>query len=98
MPRRQPMADPIKLGVIGAGLAVRQLHWPALKQLKDKFTVVALADVDTDRARETARLVGGGDRIFADYHELLALDDVEAVLLALPIHLTTPIALDAARA
>jgi predicted dehydrogenase len=92
------MADPIKLGIIGAGLAVRQLHWPALKQLKDKFTVVALADVDTDRARETAKLVGGGDRIFADYHELLALDDVEAVLLALPIHLTTPIALDSARA
>lgn len=89
--------EPIKLGIIGAGLAVEQLHWPALQRLRDRFDIVAVADIDQARAAETAALVGA-PRVLADYRELLALAEIEAVLLALPIHLTAPITLDAARA
>lgn len=91
------MTEPIKLGIIGAGLAVHQLHWPALQRLRDRYQIVAVADIDQDRAAETAALVGAS-RGLADYRELLALAEIEAVLLSLPIHLTAPIALDAARA
>lgn len=91
------MTEPIKLGIIGAGLAVKQLHWPALQRLQDKYTFVAVADVDQHKAQEIATLVGAA-RVFTSYRELLALSEVEAVLLSLPIHLTTPVTLDAARA
>ncbi len=91
------MAEPIKLGIIGAGLAVKQLHWPALQRLRANYTFVAVADVDQHKAQEIATLTGA-ERVYTDYRELLALSAVEAVLLALPIHLTAPITLDAARA
>ncbi len=91
------MSQPIKLGIIGAGLAVKLLHWPALQRLRDKYTFVAVADVVENKAREVAELVGAS-QVFTDYRQLLALSDVEAVLLSLPIHLTAPITLEAARA
>jgi predicted dehydrogenase len=31
--------QPIKLGIVGAGLAAKELHWPALKQLNDLFEI-----------------------------------------------------------
>jgi predicted dehydrogenase len=40
----------------------------------------------------------GASQSLTDYHELLALQEIEAVLIALPIHLTAPITLDAAQA
>lgn len=91
------MTEPIKLGIIGAGLAVHQLHWPALQRLRDRYEIVAVADIDQVRAAETAALVGA-QQVLTDYQALLALAEVEAVLLSLPIHLTAPITLDAARA
>lgn len=91
------MTQPINLGIIGAGLAVEKLHWPALQRLRDQFNIVAVADIDSAQAAATAEMVGA-THAFTDYHELLARSDVEAVLLALPIHLTAPIALDAALA
>lgn len=91
------MAEPIRLGIIGAGLAAKLLHWPALQQMRDKYAVVAVADINETAARETAALVGAAS-IFTDYRALLALQEVEAVLLALPIHLTAPLTLEAARA
>lgn len=91
------MAQPITLGIIGAGLAVKKLHWPALERLRDRFNVVAVADIDRARAEATAQMVGA-QHSFTNYHDLLALGDLDAVLLALPIHLTAPVALEAARA
>jgi predicted dehydrogenase len=91
------MTQPIKLGIIGAGLAVKNLHWPALQQLGEQYTIVAVADIDPAKAAASAALVGAG-RSFTSYHDLLALAEIEAVLLALPIHLTAPIAIEAARA
>jgi predicted dehydrogenase len=91
------MTQPINLGIIGAGLAVKKLHLPALQRLGDRYTVSAVADIDPGRAREVAALVGA-ERTFTDYRDLLALDGVEAVLLSLPIYLTAPIALEAAQA
>lgn len=95
--------EPIRLGIIGAGLAVKWLHWPALKRLTDKFRVVVCCDVDPKAAQEVAHLAeqdlkSPQVRVATDYREVLASDDVEAVLLSLPIHLTAQIILDAARA
>ena len=100
---KEKRAEPIRFGIIGSGLAVKRLHWPALKRLTDKFRVVVCCDVAPEAAQEVAHMAeqdlnSPGVRSTTDYREVLASDDVEAVLLSLPIHLTGQFILDAARA
>jgi predicted dehydrogenase len=79
---------PIRLGIIGTGLAVELLHWPALRQMPDRFTVAAFANHTRPKAEHFAGYSGTPmDRYHEDYHDLLRRDDVEAVLIALPIPL-----------
>ena len=79
---------PIQLGIIGTGLAVEKLHWPALERMPDRFQMVAFCDLDRSAAERFARYSGTAlDRYFEDFHALLARDDVEAVLISLPIPL-----------
>ena len=96
----QRQSDPdriVRLGVIGAGLAFKWLHWPALQRLADRFHIVAVADIVPEAAAEVAALVGGA-RTTTDYGDLLAADDVEAVLISLPIHLNAQVILESVRA
>jgi predicted dehydrogenase len=100
---KEKKAEPIRLGIIGSGLAVKLLHWPALKKMSDKYRIVVCCDVDREAAQEVARLAeqdlnSPGCRVSTAYEEVLAADDVEAVLLSLPIHLTSQFILDAVRA
>jgi predicted dehydrogenase len=39
-----PPIPPIRLGLIGTGLAVEKPHWPALRTLADRYEVTALTD------------------------------------------------------
>lgn len=83
----------IRLGIIGTGLAVEKLHWPALTALGDRFAVTAFCDIDPDHASHFASYAGASmDAWTADYHELLARDDVDAVLVSLPIPLQAEVA------
>ncbi len=78
----------IRLGVIGTGLAVEQLHWPALKRMTDKFAFTGFANHTREKAEHFASYTGANMRDYhADYHDLLRRDDVEAVLISLPISL-----------
>lgn len=89
----------IRLGIIGTGLAVEKLHWPALKRMTDRYQVVAFADIDRDHAEHFARYSGTSmDGYTADYHELLRRDDVDAVLISLPIPLNYPVTRDSLEA
>jgi predicted dehydrogenase len=87
----------LRLGIIGAGLATKWLHWPPLKRMPDRFNVVAVADIDAAAAQEVAELVGGC-RWTTHYADLLSADDVEVVLVSLPIHLNAQVLVEAARA
>lgn len=83
--------DPIRLGVIGTGLAVEQLHWPALKRMPDRFQIVAFCDQSRPNAERFAGYSGASmDAYVADSGDLLRRDDVEAVLISLPIPLNYP--------
>ena len=53
----------IKLGILGAGLAVKHLHWPALHELAGMFEIVAVCDRDPLAAAEVGALVGGPDSL-----------------------------------
>ena len=89
--------DPIKLGIIGCGIAAKKLHYPALKKLKEKFTITAVCNHTEPKAKEFAKMVGGVTYTL-DYKELLAREDVEAVDIVLPIHLNRLVIADALKA
>lgn len=79
-------APPIRLGLLGTGLAARKLHWPALQRLSDRFTVVACYDRSREAMAGFAELTGLAPECFVDDREaLLARDDVDAILVTLPI-------------
>jgi predicted dehydrogenase len=78
--------DPIRLGLIGTGLAVALLHWPALRLLSDRFTVTAFADRSPAQGERFAAYSGiAPARYHRDHRALLDRDDVEAVLVTVPI-------------
>lgn len=89
---------PIALGVIGAGLAARNLHWPALQHLRDRFQIVAVCNRSPEKAESFAAMVGGNPRLTTDYQELLSWPEIEAVDIAVPIVLNAPTTIAALRA
>ena len=78
----------IRVGAIGTGLAMERLHWPALSQLRERFEVVAFAERDDATAAHFTQYSGVplGERV-ADVDALLRREDVEAVVILLPIPL-----------
>ncbi len=78
--------NPVKLGIIGCGIAARDLHWPALKVLKDKFEIVTICNHTEEKAKSFAKLIGGVPYVL-DYKELLKRPEIEAVDIMLPINL-----------
>jgi predicted dehydrogenase len=88
----------INLGVVGAGIASRELHLPALRKLSDLFTVVAVNSRTRKKAEEFAGIVGGDVRVFDSYEEMLSSDSVDAVVLAVPISLNPKMIMAARRA
>ncbi|HZC26053.1 MAG TPA: Gfo/Idh/MocA family oxidoreductase, partial [Actinopolymorphaceae bacterium] len=84
----QSAARQVRLGLIGTGLAVEKLHWPALQRLHDRYVVTAFADHSSSQAKAFSSYSGVDMAAYTpDYHELLARDDVDAVLITLPIPL-----------
>ncbi len=83
----------IQLGIIGCGHIVRQVHLRALRNLPG-VRVMALADTD-ESARTQASAMVPGAKVLADYHDLLAQPEVEAVLIAVPPFLHEAVALAA---
>lgn len=87
----------VKLGIIGTGLAAKNLHIPVLKKLKEKFEIVAVANRSEKKGREFSKLIGDVP-YYSDYTQLLKNDDIEAVDIAVPIDLNYKIAKDSLKA
>jgi predicted dehydrogenase len=75
----------IGVGILGAG-GIAAHHIRGYLRPPRHGQVVAIADVDTQRARQLADAVGGAE-VFADYRDLIASPSVEAVDICLPHHL-----------
>ena len=91
--------DFIRIGVIGCGYIAQADHLPAATRLPN-CRLVAVADASEERARRAAE-VFGAERWFADYRDLLALEDVDAVDICTPhypVDLHFPIGMDAVAA
>ncbi|MCS7477072.1 Gfo/Idh/MocA family protein [Umezawaea endophytica] len=94
-----PAIPPIRLGLIGTGLAVEKLHWPALRGLADRYAVTAFTDRSAEQSRRFADYSGADPAgAAADRAALLARDDVDAVLISVPIPDLYEVARDALEA
>ncbi|MBS0662988.1 MAG: Gfo/Idh/MocA family oxidoreductase [Verrucomicrobia bacterium] len=87
--------SPIRYGVIGAGVIANAM---ARAFTEGRGAVaVAVSDVNLEAARALSAKLGGV-RVTADYRELLASPDVDAVYLATPPFLHKPMTVEALRA
>jgi predicted dehydrogenase len=89
--------DELRVGFVGAG-RISDLH--ALEYVaNDRARIVAVCDIDPDIARRRGQQWGvPPDHIFTDYHDLLALPEVDLVEVLLPHHLHHQATLAAAAA
>ena len=89
----------VRTGLIGCGSLSLIGILPQLAELdaKERVEVVAVCDVNVERARETAARFGIPDA-YADYRDLIARDDIDLVLVITPIEYHYPIAMDSLRA
>jgi UDP-N-acetyl-2-amino-2-deoxyglucuronate dehydrogenase len=91
------MEHELGYGIIGCGW-VSSAHAWGIRGLADEGVhFVAVADTDTDRARELAKRFDV-PHVLADYRELLARDDIQVVSVCLPDFLHEEVTLAAAAA
>jgi predicted dehydrogenase len=98
----------INIGAIGVGRISRVHDLPGLWQFEGA-RIIAVCDLDANRVEAAKALVNGvytkkqakswnGVRGYADYRELLANKDIDAVVISTPDHQHAPIAVAAVRA
>ncbi|MCX7745884.1 MAG: Gfo/Idh/MocA family oxidoreductase [Clostridia bacterium] len=95
--RKEITMKPIKLGIIGCGIAAKDLHWPALSRMREKFEIVMVCNHTAEKAKEFSQMAGNIPYVL-DYKELLGNKDIEAVDIILPIHLNYQVTRDALEA
>lgn len=78
------MKRKLRLGLLGTGVAATHLYQPAWPKLRDKIELVACANRTRAKAEAYARSTGI-PKVVDSAEELLALEEVEAVLISLPI-------------
>ena len=87
------MSAPLRVGIVGAGAFVEAAHLPGLQSHPDAH-VVAICGRRPERARELARRFDVPS-VAADYRELCARDDIDAVTIVTPNALHREVALAA---
>jgi predicted dehydrogenase len=86
----------VKIGIIGCGGIANQKHMPSLSKLGDLCEIVAFCDIIEERAVKAAKQYGVPDaKVFVDYHELLALKEIDVVHVLTPNVAHCPITVDA---
>jgi predicted dehydrogenase len=85
----------VRVGVVGAGLIAQVMHLHYLRELSDRFEVVALCDIAPENAAASAERFGIA-RTFTDWHDLLG-EPIDAILV-LTAGSHAPMAIEAARA
>jgi len=71
------------IGIIGSGGIAQSCHMPGYASVPDECEILAVCDVDPTVA-QTAADAFGVSTVFTDYHDLLAMPEVDAVSIATP--------------
>lgn len=104
---RTAPSEAVRLGIIGTGRQTYNINIPQF-QIQPDCRIVALCDVDRWRLEQAKTLVDDyaqktyhiatGCPVYLDYRDLLARDDIDAVLIATPDHWHGVMALDSMKA
>ena len=86
----------IRVGIVGCGEVTQIMHWPSLYQLVDRFEVTALCDVSPLILEELGKL-WNVRTLTTNHRELVARNDVDAILVANPNAFHAEVTLDAYR-
>lgn len=84
---------PTGIAVIGTG-SIAEAHLYSYQREEERARLVAVVDVEERRARAAADRYGAA-MVYADYHEVLARDDVHAVSICAPPSLHVQMTVDA---
>ena len=87
------MGKPLAIGLIGCGWFAQAVHLPILSRLPD-VELIALAEPDPDRRQEVRRTVPAVP-VYADYHDLLKIQHLDAIIATVPTALHTEVAIAA---
>ncbi|MCX7795809.1 MAG: Gfo/Idh/MocA family oxidoreductase [bacterium] len=90
------MEEPIRVGIIGLGRSGWNIHARTLKDMQDRYKIVAVSDLIEDRlkeAKETFRC-----EAYINYKDLLKDQNVELVIVATPTYLHPICTIDALKA
>lgn len=76
----------IRLGVIGTGMAWERLHYPAIKELGDRYEIAALSNRTKKDAEDFAKKINLDlSNVYSDYKDMLKRKDIDAVDILVPI-------------
>ena len=78
------VGERLRVAVVGAGIG--RSHVRAYSALPERFEVLAMCDIDAERARSVAE-EHGIPRVVTDLAELLAMDELDVIDLCTPPHL-----------
>lgn len=84
----------LRVGVIGIGVIATTKHIPALVK-RDDVEIVALCDIEKEKAEKANKEFKLGAKIYTDYKELCADENIDVVHVCTPNPLHCPITLDA---
>ena len=87
------MSQQVKVAFVGTGGIATEAHLPALKKIEG-VEIAALCDVDRERAEAASKQFGG--RAYADHHDMLDKEELDALFVCLPPFAHTDVELAAA--
>lgn len=76
----------LRVGFIGSGLAAKELHLPALKQLTDIYEITAVSSPNFDHAKAFANLCGENVRPFNVNEDLFRSGLIDVVDIVVPVN------------
>ncbi|WP_405371922.1 MULTISPECIES: Gfo/Idh/MocA family protein [unclassified Microbacterium] len=91
------MTDPTRAAIIGTG-AIAHAHAQAIASLQPRIALVAVVDVDEQRARAFADEFAPGAVVYTDAAQLLAHEELDLVHICTPPQTHVPLAVAALRA
>ncbi|WP_257352061.1 Gfo/Idh/MocA family protein [Pseudalkalibacillus decolorationis] len=85
----------LRVGVVGCGSIAKHRHLPEYA-MNEHVEVTAVCDIVEDRAIEMAEKYGA--KVYTDYKELIANDEIDAVSVCTPNYLHAPVSIAALQA
>lgn len=88
----------VRIGVIGTGGIANGAHLPGYSLVPDECEVFAICDIDPVALEKTAAKYPNIPHKLADYKELLAMPEIDAISVCTPNYVHHPVTIDALNA